>query len=158
MLLQCCCWLLTLLLLNRRQATPWLISSATSLSIFLPEHLSWAVPRGSLVAILMRCSTKWSSREASPSPEPGIEVEDSRGLLLEVRIAGKQPAAMMPRPDGVLPEPAPHRRLTDRGDQTALDRLAGEPVDIGGYYMPDEVLCTKAMRPSATFNAIIDSI
>ncbi|MBU1099822.1 MAG: NADP-dependent isocitrate dehydrogenase [Bacteroidetes bacterium] len=34
----------------------------------------------------------------------------------------------------------------------------GSPVDIGGYYMPDTELTEKAMRPSATLNAIIDSI
>ena len=33
----------------------------------------------------------------------------------------------------------------------------GKPVDMGGYYHPDEVLTTKAMRPSATLNAIIDA-
>jgi isocitrate dehydrogenase len=32
----------------------------------------------------------------------------------------------------------------------------GKPVDIGGYYFPDEAKCTAAMRPSATLNAIID--
>ncbi len=32
----------------------------------------------------------------------------------------------------------------------------GKPVDMGGYYNPDESLTTQAMRPSATFNAIID--
>jgi isocitrate dehydrogenase len=34
----------------------------------------------------------------------------------------------------------------------------GKPVDMGGYYNPDEVLTIKAMRPSATFNAIIDAL
>ena len=34
----------------------------------------------------------------------------------------------------------------------------GKPVDMGGYYNPDEVLTTKAMRPSATLNAIIDAL
>jgi isocitrate dehydrogenase len=34
----------------------------------------------------------------------------------------------------------------------------GQPVDIGGYYQPDDEKATKAMRPSATFNAIIDAI
>ena len=34
----------------------------------------------------------------------------------------------------------------------------GKPVDMGGYYNPDEALTTKAMRPSATFNAIIDAL
>lgn len=32
----------------------------------------------------------------------------------------------------------------------------GKPVDIGGYYFPDENKCVAAMRPSATLNAIID--
>ena len=34
----------------------------------------------------------------------------------------------------------------------------GSPVDLGGYYLPDDEKATKVMRPSATFNAIIDSI
>ncbi len=34
----------------------------------------------------------------------------------------------------------------------------GKPVDMGGYYHPDKVKTGKAMRPSATFNAIIDGL
>jgi isocitrate dehydrogenase len=34
----------------------------------------------------------------------------------------------------------------------------GKPVDLGGYYQPDPVKTSKAMRPSATLNAIVDSI
>lgn len=34
----------------------------------------------------------------------------------------------------------------------------GKPVDMGGYYHPDSVKTEKAMRPSATLNAIIDAI
>jgi len=34
----------------------------------------------------------------------------------------------------------------------------GKPQDIGGYYMPDPVKTEKAMRPSATLNAIVDAI
>ncbi|TLU85883.1 MAG: NADP-dependent isocitrate dehydrogenase [Chlorobium sp.] len=40
---------------------------------------------------------------------------------------------------------------------TELIAAQGKPVDMGGYYHPDEVLTTKAMRPSATLNAIIDA-
>jgi isocitrate dehydrogenase len=32
----------------------------------------------------------------------------------------------------------------------------GKAMDIGGYYLPDPDLVSKAMRPSQTFNAIID--
>ncbi|NMW17505.1 MAG: NADP-dependent isocitrate dehydrogenase [Chlorobiaceae bacterium] len=34
----------------------------------------------------------------------------------------------------------------------------GKPVDMGGYYHVNEELTTKAMRPSATLNAIIDAL
>ena len=38
-----------------------------------------------------------------------------------------------------------------------LQTVQGKPVDIGGYYQPNPDLASKAMRPSPTFNAIIDS-
>ncbi len=34
----------------------------------------------------------------------------------------------------------------------------GKPVDIGGYYLPDDKKAEAAMRPSKTFNAIINNI
>ena len=34
----------------------------------------------------------------------------------------------------------------------------GQPVDIGGYYLPNDDMAAKAMRPSAALNAIIDAI
>ncbi len=34
----------------------------------------------------------------------------------------------------------------------------GSPVDLGGYYLPDEGTTQRQMRPSPTFNAIIDAM
>jgi len=34
----------------------------------------------------------------------------------------------------------------------------GKPCDIGGYYHPDEAMAVRAMRPSPTFNSLIDSL
>jgi isocitrate dehydrogenase len=34
----------------------------------------------------------------------------------------------------------------------------GKPTDIGGYYHPDDAKAEAAMRPSKTFNEIIDNI
>ena len=34
----------------------------------------------------------------------------------------------------------------------------GQPVDIGGYYSPNDEMSANAMRPSATLNAIVDAI
>ena len=39
-----------------------------------------------------------------------------------------------------------------------LNDAQGVKVDMGGYYHPNEELVTKAMRPSSTFNGIIDSL
>ncbi len=37
-----------------------------------------------------------------------------------------------------------------------LNAAQGVPVDIGGYYRPNEELTAKAMRPSSTFNSALD--
>lgn len=34
----------------------------------------------------------------------------------------------------------------------------GQPQEIGGYYLPSDELASKAMRPSVTFNQIIDAL
>ncbi len=39
-----------------------------------------------------------------------------------------------------------------------LDANKGKPVDIGGYYHPDPKKVETGMRPSATFNGILDSV
>jgi isocitrate dehydrogenase len=48
-------------------------------------------------------------------------------------------------------------RLADE-EQRIVEELAavqGSPVDVGGYYSPDQKLVDAAMRPSATFNAAL---
>ena len=39
-----------------------------------------------------------------------------------------------------------------------LNKVQGAAVDLGGYYHPNVEKTTKAMRPSSTFNAILDAI
>ena len=39
-----------------------------------------------------------------------------------------------------------------------LDAAQGDPVDIGGYFMPDAQKASEAMRPSQTLNKIISDI
>ena len=54
----------------------------------------------------------------------------------------------------------PAQALADNEDKILeeLNAAQGDSVDIGGYYQPDDQLAMAAMRPSATLNAIIDSI
>jgi len=49
--------------------------------------------------------------------------------------------------------------LEENENLIAAELLAaqGSPMNIGGYYRPDTILATKAMRPSPTFNAILDA-
>ncbi|MBI1865938.1 MAG: NADP-dependent isocitrate dehydrogenase [Nitrospirae bacterium] len=54
----------------------------------------------------------------------------------------------------------PAKQLADNeakiiGELTGAQR---KPQDVGGYYLPDSGKASKAMRPSATLNAIIDAI
>ncbi|YCM45399.1 NADP-dependent isocitrate dehydrogenase [Verrucomicrobiaceae bacterium 227] len=39
-----------------------------------------------------------------------------------------------------------------------LNAVQGQPVELDGYYAPDEAKLEKVMRPSATLNGIIDAI
>jgi isocitrate dehydrogenase len=50
--------------------------------------------------------------------------------------------------------------LSAKESKIAEEMLAvqGKPVDMGGYFMPDPEKAGKAMRPSKTFNAIIDAL
>jgi isocitrate dehydrogenase len=41
---------------------------------------------------------------------------------------------------------------------TELIAVQGKPVDIGGYYHPDAALTARAMRPSATLNAVLAAV
>lgn len=41
---------------------------------------------------------------------------------------------------------------------TELLVAQGKPVDVGGYYHPNDAKASRAMRPSATLNAIVDAI
>ena len=45
------------------------------------------------------------------------------------------------------------KKITDE-----LVAVQGQPLDLGGYYLLNDDLATKAMRPSPTLNAIIDAL
>ena len=52
------------------------------------------------------------------------------------------------------------KALTENAQKIDQELLSaqGASVDVGGYFRPDPVKASQAMRPSATFNAIIDSM
>ena len=52
------------------------------------------------------------------------------------------------------------KALVENEDKIMSELMAveGKPQNIGGYFHPNDALAEKAMRPSVTLNAIIDSI
>jgi isocitrate dehydrogenase len=50
--------------------------------------------------------------------------------------------------------------LAENEEKICAELLAaqGRPVDVGGYYLPDDAMAAREMRPSQTLNAIIDSL
>ena len=52
------------------------------------------------------------------------------------------------------------KQLAENEATIAQELLAaqGRPVDLGGYYLPDDAKANAALRPSPTFNAIIDRL
>ena len=52
------------------------------------------------------------------------------------------------------------KQMTENEETIVNEIMAseGKPTDIGGYYLPDDQLAEKAMRPSATLNQIIDAL
>ncbi|WP_122263206.1 NADP-dependent isocitrate dehydrogenase [Ornithinimicrobium cerasi] len=52
------------------------------------------------------------------------------------------------------------QQLGDQEQKIAQELLdaQGTPVDLGGYFHPDDAKATAAMRPSPTFNAVIDGL
>ncbi len=56
---------------------------------------------------------------------------------------------------------APVAKKLQENEEKILEEIRaaeGKPVDIGGYFHPDDEKAEKAMRPSKTLNEIIDSI
>ena len=42
--------------------------------------------------------------------------------------------------------------------QAELVTVQGHPVELGGYYRPEDAKADAVMRPSPTLNAIIDAL
>ena len=99
--------------------------------------------------------------ESNKSPARKVGEIDNRGSHFYLALYWAQALAAQTQ-DKKLAE-----RFTkiakDLGDNEAkIDRellaAQGKPVDIGGYYRPDDAKASKAMRPSPTLNAIVDGI
>jgi isocitrate dehydrogenase len=111
-----------------------------------------------LARTLDAATGKLLDNRKSPSPKTG-EL-DNRGSQFYLSLFWAQELAAQTDDAALAATFAPlAKKLADDEATIVAELLAvqGKPVDIGGYYKLDEAKVTAAMRPSATFNAAIDS-
>ena len=99
--------------------------------------------------------------EANKSPSRKVHELDNRGSHYYLALYWAQAVAAQTE-DAELADrfAAVAKALADK-EQTIVAELnaaQGGPVDVGGYYHPDDELAARAMRPSITLNSIIDAL
>jgi isocitrate dehydrogenase len=99
--------------------------------------------------------------ESNKSPARKVGEIDNRGSHFYLALYWAQALASQTEDPNLAAKFAKvAKQLEDNEAKINAELLAaqGKPVDLGGYYHPDEAKVSKAMRPSQTLNAIIDSI
>jgi isocitrate dehydrogenase len=99
--------------------------------------------------------------DANKSPSRKVNELDNRGSHFYLALYWAQALAKQSRDEALQTKFTPiAASLAENESKIIAELIAaqGEPVDIGGYYHTDDALTEQAMRPSATLNAIIDSI
>ncbi len=126
------------------------------------EHL--AATHGNRTAALLaetldQAIGKHLENEKSPSRK--VHELDTRGSHFYLALYWAEALAGQTRDQGLREKFARLARELAENETRIVDELRaaqGSPVDIGGYYFPDPEKTDRAMRPSATFNALIDAI
>ena len=93
------------------------------------------------------------------SPSRVVHELDNRGSHFYLALYWAQALAEQSENAALQTRFAKLAQQLEANETTIIDELnaaQGPPVDIGGYYLPDTEKITAAMRPSATFNAILD--
>ena len=92
-----------------------------------------------------------------PSPKTGQL--DNRGGQFYLAMYWAQELAAQTQDKQLQEHFAPLAKALADNEKKILEEfraVQGKPVDIGGYFMPDRKKVTDVMRPSATFNALLD--
>ncbi len=99
--------------------------------------------------------------ENAKSPSRKVNEIDNRGSTFYLALYWAQALATQNKDTAMQTRFARvAKKLEENEAKITEEMLAaqGEPADVGGYYVPNTVKATKEMRPSATFNAIIDGM
>jgi isocitrate dehydrogenase len=112
-----------------------------------------------LADTLDAANAKFLEENKSPSRKCGET--DNRGSHFYLALYWAQALAAQNKDTQLKARFAPLAKTLAENEAkivTELSAVQGKPVDVGGYYRPDEKLAAAAMRPSKTFNAAITSL
>lgn len=99
--------------------------------------------------------------ESNKSPARKVGEIDNRGSHFYLALYWAQALAQQTQDKGLAVRFTKIAKdMADNEAKISGELLAaqGKPVDVGGYYHPDDAKASKAMRPSPTLNAIVDAI
>jgi isocitrate dehydrogenase len=108
---------------------------------------------------LHKANTKFLDSDKSPSRK--VRELDTRGSHFYLALYWAQALAAQSEDQELQARFAKvAQQLADNEAKIVaeLNAAQGHVVDLGGYYRPKPDLTSKAMRPSTTFNAIVDAI
>ncbi len=94
-------------------------------------------------------------------PSRKVNEIDNRGSSFYLALYWARALAKQDRDAELKAHFAPVAKALGENEAKIAEELLatqGAPVDLGGYYLPDDALAEAAMRPSLTFNAIIDAM
>ncbi|HEY8587348.1 MAG TPA: NADP-dependent isocitrate dehydrogenase [Rhodanobacter sp.] len=109
-----------------------------------------------LAKTLDQANGKFLDTDKSPSRKVG-EL-DNRGSHFYLALYWAQALASQDMSATLKARFAPVAQALAQGEAAIVDelgRVQGKPVDIGGYYHPDQARISQAMRPSPTLNAAL---
>ena len=99
--------------------------------------------------------------ENNKSPQRKLGTIDNRGSHFYLAMYWAEALAAQSADAELAAKFAPVAKALQENEGKIVEELLavqGKPADIGGYYRPDPAKTAKVMRPSSTFNGIIDGI
>ncbi len=99
--------------------------------------------------------------ESKKSPSRKVGELDTRGSHFYLALSWARALAAQTKDADLQSKFAQVAKELADNEKTIVDEMIGcqgEAVDLGGYFMPEFDKISSAMRPSATFNAIIDKL
>lgn len=123
------------------------------------EHLGQTFDNPTAILLgetLDKATGRWLEEDKSPARVVGKL--DNRGGHFYLAMYWAQEMAKQTKDAALAAKFAPIAKAMADNEAKIVDEYngsQGKPVDIGGYYRPDEAKTSTAMRPSQTFNEIL---